>query len=285
MQESKTITCKTYDGKLPLILALSEMIESDFNAIFTAIIVHGSIATNEIIPYSDFDGLLIIKDEYKDSKEIKLFIKKSMRLINNFDPLQHHGWFIIYESELKNYPQTYFPIELFKFSTQIFPENKIVINIDFPNNIDYYNPFNRFSASMQKKINSKWRPTNMYQLKSFLSEIMLLPAIFYQAKYKKGIYKKNSFELVKPDISTDAWKAIEISTKIREKWYYNFTYPEWLFIMLKDNRFTKKIARLFLSPKIPSEFSDLLDENFYSNCHYLLVEMDEKLAESKNIIQ
>ena len=33
MQESKIITCKTYDGKLQLILALSEMIESDFNDI------------------------------------------------------------------------------------------------------------------------------------------------------------------------------------------------------------------------------------------------------------
>ena len=92
-------------------------------------IVHGSVATNEVIPYSDFDGLLIVKDAFVNSKQLNQFKRASMKLILEFDPLQHHGWFQIKQSDLQNYPQYYLPFEILEHSKLMFPKvSEITLN-------------------------------------------------------------------------------------------------------------------------------------------------------------
>ena len=89
--------------------------------------VHGSVATNELVQFSDFDGLIILNEGYKNSKALRNFIKNSMKEIYKFDPLQHHGWFIITKNQLQQYPQTYFPHELYKKAKVIYPNKDIFL--------------------------------------------------------------------------------------------------------------------------------------------------------------
>jgi predicted nucleotidyltransferase len=271
--------CAPYSGDLKLIQELESCITSLYKDLFRAVIVHGSVATGEIINYSDFDGLLIIKDQYKNSAELREFIKKSLRLIYQFDPLQHHGWFIIYESQLQNYPQTYFPYELFGYSRLIYPDNEVLLKISMPSVIDYTKPFKKMAMSLKDKLEKGFRPRGMYQLKSFLSELMLLPALYYQAKFGKGVFKKYSFELTMHDFSSEAWDSIKISSEIRRDWHYKFIFPEQLFVRLETPKFIKKYVRKYMAPPIPDDTKKKLNEQFYGSCQQLAYEMSCKLNE------
>ncbi len=115
------VLLKVYGGNNSLIKPLQSIIEKKYSELFIAVIVHGSIATNEEIYYSDFDGLLIVKDQYRNSDILNSFIKESQRYIYRFDPLQHHGWFQIYEKDLLDYPQSYLPVEVLGLSKLIYP--------------------------------------------------------------------------------------------------------------------------------------------------------------------
>ena len=109
-----------YSGEHWLIKEIQAIIEKKYRTLFHSVIIHGSIATDELINYSDFDGLLIVKDSYVNSKQLKLFKKESMKLILRFDPLQHHGWFQILESQLLDFPQSYLPHEILDYSKLLF---------------------------------------------------------------------------------------------------------------------------------------------------------------------
>ena len=113
---------------MQLIIDLKDLVSRSYEHLFYAVIVHGSVSTNDVVSYSDFDGLLIVKDEYKNSKNLKNFIIESLKIIKHFDPLQHHGWFIIYESSLSNYDTTFFPIESYIKSQNLFTPLKILIS-------------------------------------------------------------------------------------------------------------------------------------------------------------
>ena len=138
-----TIKISPYAGDLKLIYNIRDLIKKKYSFLFHSVLLHGSIATDEVISYSDFDGLLIVKDQYYNSKKLKKFIRESMKLILVFDPLQHHGWFVIFKSQLNNYPQTYFPYEIFKKTKAIYPDKDIQFKIQLPEIIDYNLPLNR----------------------------------------------------------------------------------------------------------------------------------------------
>ncbi len=277
------LTVDPFIFDIQLVNGIKSLIDLNFRELFIAVIVHGSVATNEVIPFSDFDGLLIVKDKFKNSKPLKEFIKKSMNLINEFDPLQHHGWFIIYESQLKNYPITYFPIELYKYSKVIFPELPLKIHIRYSDNTYYLHPYNRLANFLKSKIEIGYRPQNAYSLKSFLSQVMLLPAIYYQAKMGNGVFKKHSFNMVKNDFKKENWEAIEIATKIRNEWNYEFQFSRRIFIMLKDRRYVKSLARKLFSPKIPHDLRLMYDENLFLKILDLIEEMNNNIYKSQNI--
>jgi len=276
------LTIDQFTSDSTLVKGLKNLIELNYRHLFNAVIVHGSIATNEVIPYSDFDGLLIVKNQFHNSRPLKAFIKESMKLINEFDPLQHHGWFIIYERQLQDYPNTYFPIELYEYSRVIFPNIPHKIYIRYSNNIDYIYPFNRLAGFLKSKITSGYRPMNAYSLKSFLSQVMLLPAIYYQAKTGNGIFKKHSFDLVKNDFKEESWEAIQIATKIRKEWNYKFQFSPRIFIMLKDRRYIKGVSRKLFSPKLPTNISLMSNEILFSKILNLINEMNNNIDKLQN---
>ena len=120
--------------------------------------MHGSVATNDVIKYSDFDGLLIIKDQYLGSKELESFKKESMKIIYNFDPLQHHGWFQILESDLKNYPENYLPVTTLEHAKLIYPkEESLEMQFKIDQDLDYQSGLLRILNQFEKRNAENWR--------------------------------------------------------------------------------------------------------------------------------
>lgn len=256
---------------------IQEIIGKEFDSLFVAVIIHGSMATNELIAYSDFDGLLIVKDKYLKSKIFKQFTNQTMKLIYQFDSLQHHSWFIIKESDLNNYPQTYFPYELFEKSVLIYPKYSIELEIEFPEKIDYLAPFKRLCQSLQSKIDSDFYPKNSFQLKSYLSEIMLLPTLYLQAKYEKGLFKKDSFELIKSHFEKEVLVPIEKASYWRLEWKQKpLNLIQKLILHLVSEQIFRKFNQKYLAAKIDPSIKkdDLINLNH--KLAILLQQMENK---------
>ena len=273
MVKNTTILCSSYKGELPLINALKNIIESEFKQIFLAVVIHGSVATDEIIPYSDFDGLLIVRDKYKNSKLLKKFIKKSLKQIYQFDPLQHHGWFILFENQLENYPQTYFPHVLFDYSKCIFPSEVCSFEIQFSDaqKFDYSSSFFKLANIVKIKSVTGTQHYNTYILKGFLSQFMLLPALYYQAHYRKGIFKKDSFKFARKDFSENDWGIMNEVSEIRKQWDY--TLNDFQRYMLAQTNPIIRRYRKYFAPKTPNFIRQRFTPQFYDRIRHLSTRM------------
>jgi len=110
--------------------------------------IHGSYATGENINYSDLDLLMIINDEFRNKKSYIKFRQAIEDFSYKFDPFQHHSPFVIYKSELYNYPQTYFPYELFEYTVSVLKDRGLSLEIKLPDYIDYHAPFKNLKSTL-----------------------------------------------------------------------------------------------------------------------------------------
>ena len=255
------ISCGVYAGNEELVASLQELVSKrvDYQEMLQAIVVHGSFGNEEVIDYSDFDGLLIIREEYRNTALLKDFLRRSLRLIYQFDPLQHHSWFFVYDSQFNNWPVNYFPPELFAYAKVIFPATALECTIEYDSAVDYQKPLHNLLTGLERKLANNHQPTNLYQLKSFLSEIMLLPTLYYQAKHQKAIFKKFSFPEVKDDFSEQAWRAIELSSTMRSNWHYQLNFIQRFFMTIPSKLF-RRLTKLVFAPGISKKYQGSLEQ-------------------------
>lgn len=200
---------------------ITEYVQSELQDDLVAAIVHGSIGTNEEIGYSDFDGLLILKNDiFKDKNKLiqtAIKISKSFSLMFAYDNLQHHSWFIILEHELSEFPDYYFPRELLKYSKSLYG------NVNLEINASHYNfktsrSLENLVNSIIKKTSTDKIPENNYEAKNLLSEFMLLPTLFIQKVTGEGIFKKFSFEKAASHFSDEEWLPMRTVSQLRLNW-------------------------------------------------------------------
>lgn len=256
---------KGFSNQITVVKQLQTLIKPKYTDLFYAVLAHGSVATNELIPYSDFDGLLIVKDDFVNSAKLESFKKESMKIILKFDPLQHHGWFQIKESDLQNYPENYLPVTTLNHAKLIFPKlESIILNLSINDNIDYKSNLIKMLNQFEKREAEHWRPKNMFQLKSILSQIMLVPCLYYSVKNNEGIFKRESFDAVRNNFTQDEWFVIEVASKIREEWNPQLNSVQRKILEI-PNRLIRKAVVKFMPISIPDKHLDLLNEDFYSS--------------------
>lgn len=267
-----------YSYKHWLVSQLKALIKTEYEALFYAVIVHGSFGTNELLKFSDFDGLLIVNDAYLDSDLLKNFKSKSMKLIYKFDPLQHHGWFQISKSDLSHYPQGYLPHEILDFSKLIYPKSSdFNVTITFNNaEVDYKIALIHIIGLLEQQILLDWKNERVYMLKSYLSKIMLLPSLYYSSKNSRGIFKKESFDQVKNDFTTEEWNAIVKATIIRGEWNHKLAYIQKK-IMQNPNKIFRKATKIWIAPKIDSLLAEQLNNEIKTSLSLFLKAIKSKL--------
>jgi len=194
-----------------------DVIQKKISDFTLATFVHGSIATNDYTGFSDADVGIIVKDEVlldtQKLRELKRNIKEALKILLKFDNLQHHGFFIIPEGFLNYYPEDYLPIEVFKYAKTL--NGTLKINIKSHRSTEQAKKSFMTMASIFTE-NRFRKPRNLYQVKHILSQFMLLPTLYLQAK-GVYVYKKFSFELVKKEFP-DTWWAMDEVSKIRRDW-------------------------------------------------------------------
>ena len=155
-------------------------------------------------------------------------------------------------------------------SKLIFPDiNEIQLNIKLNDFIDYKEALFNVLNSLEERLALNWKPKNMFQLKSFLSQIMLVPCLFYSALNNKGIFKRESFEAVKINFTEQEWKPIKIASQVRKDWDKELNFFQ-SFLLKQTNTLLRKIIRKYVAPRINSKTKEKLNSEFYENLSKLI---------------
>lgn len=269
-----------YKGANPHVHQMINYLNAHLGKDLIGAYVHGSLGTYEEITYSDFDALVILKDEVFESStrlsRVARKLNRARRIMLDFDPLQHHGWFVFTEADLRYYCNSYFPVELYSHAKSLFNEKGLELSISSrKSNSETQKAFEKMSDAIIGKIENRQYPTNVYQLKGLLSQFMLLPALYLQAKHGMGIYKKESFGATSVDFDSVEWAIMDEVSEIRADWSYEISLiKKWL--MCHPHVLNRYFAKNF-APVIPQKISRVLTAKFYSRMAELASLMKEKL--------
>ena len=252
------------------------------NDIFAAIL-HGSLGTDEVVNYSDFDALVILnEDVLSDAKRLARvahLLFKARKFMYRHDPLQHHGWFVLPKSALDHWPENYLPIAVLNNASLMTQNAPQALHIKTTINQGLCRTqFNHFAGAIEQNIASQRTYKNMYLFKSMISKILLLPTIYLQARDGEGVFKRESFEIAAKDFQAGDWAAIQTASRIRNIWP-NVRPARPSFLSLRPGLIGNLMRRNF-SAKIPPEILAKFDSTTKIALKNLIREMRAKLAQS-----
>lgn len=230
------------------------------------IIIHGSYGDFTHTNYSDLDFTLVInEDALKNHNKLKQFREWLSDclypILQIIDPLQHHGPFYLWKSLAENYSEDILPIDVYE---NCWAFEQIDLSFKYSNTI--IEPGKYMSIITLKKLTySKKRffarGYNMYEMKRFLSNLMLVPAL-YSRDCGKPVLKKDSFAKFYKDFENLA-RPIEQASIIRDRWpktpwYYSFpsaiSNKKMLRLFVRYSYYDRSIKRLIkeeIEPSIP----------------------------------
>ena len=171
--------------------------------------------------------------------------------MQKMDPLQHHGWFVLTEKELDDFPTRYFPPSLFEYAKCLIGNNRFQIHYQNPANDTRLQLFISYCNHLLSNINRIEQNLNYYEVKSLLSGFMLLPSVYLQLNSPEGVFKKDSFNLLKGALRQEEYEIMNQVSEIRANWVYQPPMMYKIILSLNSfaiNHFFKKKA----SGKIPT---------------------------------
>ncbi|MCG8605267.1 nucleotidyltransferase domain-containing protein [bacterium] len=269
-----------YAGRNPAVHTMQEYLSANLKDDVVGAYVHGSVATGEEIPYSDFDALVILKDRVFQSKKVLVEVARKLNLARSimfdFDPLQHHGWFVLSEVDLTSYPYYYYPVELFQYTKSLFNDVGTELKLGVSKSCRAaHKAFDGLCRSILATACRQKYPKNMYELKSLLSQFMLLPTFYVQLRDKKGVYKKCSFDAARSDFCSLDWTVMDEASMLRTEWSVKMSSmskswsdkPTWI----------SRLAAKRLAPTIPDHYCRILNQDFYRRMVRLVNLMQARL--------
>ena len=223
---------------------------------FTHFIIHGSTSDlNTSSGWSDFDSIAVIKDLPRNKKEICDLIDSCIELdieMRKIDKLQHHGIHFLHEKEMMSYPQLYLPYQLFSNAKCLLDSTNITIKpvcsraqeiqrfssivntFKEANDKGFLNHHPLDNAFLEEDFNNTH---TMYQLKYFLSVVMLLPTLWFNLR---DVYckKEDSFNLIKNHFDNKDLEILLKASKIRSDWKNSQVdenkIPNWVIETLEE---------------------------------------------------
>jgi hypothetical protein len=276
------IRCEKYAGTNRTAIQIAAYLDSNVKDSILGLYVHGSVGTYEEISYSDFDGLVIIKNTCIENADelykLAVALKKTEMMMHEMDPLQHHGWFVLSEADLPDYPESYFPHVLFSDAKCISGSGSFPIHLrkeGYGN--QFRKSFEQLSASILTKLTSKSFLENYYVFKNFLSQFMLLPAVYLQTQTGKSINKKSSFEILEREMGQSYAVMHEISL-IRQQWNYN--PPDKYLAKLRDkNLFSNYNAAIKFSGILSRELSSKFDSTMIQRLSHFVSKLRQRVSD------
>lgn len=223
------------------------------------LIVHGSHGDFSTTEFSDLEVTVLIDESvfFSCNKKNKLsvWVKGSLnKLIVKVDPLQHHGAFFVWEDLLRNYSNSILPVCAYHTCWSVTGQS---LQFNSVSDVDCVavESLRRLKSTLYRISDPRkyfFRfGYNEYSVKRYLSNIMLIPAFYYQSK---GFIfnKRESIEKFLEERSGLFSEAILMATEIRYEW------P-------KPPRLLKLVRPWFVSTKIPQGKHDIILLSMFSD--------------------
>ena len=184
----------------------------------TNIVVHGSFGDLTSNNYSDVDMTLILDDNIFNSSNKLIKLQNWLRndllpVVITVDPLQHHGPFFLWPNLIENYTEEILPIDVYQNAWAMEP---ITLSFSSQSSDKRGNKAYRALKNLQDDSKFFHRGYTMYNIKRYLSNLMLVPALYW-SDLGKPIFKADSFEPFYKKFGSAA-DPIKVASVIRQKW-------------------------------------------------------------------
>ncbi len=237
------------------------------------IFLHGSWADNTTTAFSDIDDFVII-DDTKLTKDEIIQIENQLSIIENqfykIDPLQHHGHWKVYQSELNDYNNSYIPLFILEDAISIIGNKDIKANVNYNKTINgLYQSIKTTTQNIEEFYDLySQQKLNIYELKRFVGSVVLLPPLLFQLK---GINhnKREAINNANQLFTERALDLIKWATDLRNNWELLTNSSEFVSFsgLQKDMQLSKwhnfsKIESPILNPEKCSSIhltSDLIN--------------------------
>lgn len=243
--------------------------------------VHGSIGSGEERAYSDFDALVILRDAVFDSAATLARVAQELgrlrRHMFDYDPLQHHGWFVLLEGDLANYCQAWFPAALFPWCRSLLPGTGGRLRLrPRDSTAEYRAAFDGLAAATLRQIGAGPPLDDAYRLKGLLSQFMLLPSLYLQARDGTAVFKRESFALAARDFSPAAWAAMDRVSAVRAAWRCELP-PVRRLLLTGGVTHRRLLTRLVRAP-VPAEVRARLTPDLWTDAAALIRAMQARIG-------
>tara|TARA_B110000008_G_C16915483_1_gene542500 strand:- start:468 stop:1481 length:1014 start_codon:yes stop_codon:yes gene_type:complete len=265
------------------IIKIMELLAREKNPFIKHALIHGSLKDMNYIPgWSDLDTWIVIIDDVLEDKNHLLELKTLFIKLNKFllevDPIAHHGFILLFESDLDNYDESIMPVSVLEKAGSLIENDKININVDiiaqrshkFADMRILFENFIKTGEFCHHPYMGKYltitdieNNEGMYQLKYLISLIMSVPVLYF-TEIKKPVYKSESFELFS-SIFSKYDDIIYIFSDIRNSWGNNENHP-------------------YLPNKIPQWVTKKIPKNFIEQIILLLIKIEEDLSKKIKIL-
>lgn len=287
-QDCRKVRIAPYQGANKHVQEMMGFLDGHLRQYLTGAYVHGSLGTYDEVAYSDFDALVILSaSAFKSADTLRLVGRKlheARKIMLDYDPLQHHGWFVLTDADLRAYPENYFPSALFHHAKALLPDQGTeLVCCAGESAQNFRDVFNGLADVVARKALYGPRPGNLYELKCFLSEIMLLPALYVQARDNSGVYKKDSFDRSRADFTDECWKVMDQISGIRSDWHYEAGWCRRRLLGVRHVVFREWVTQT-CSPRISEDVGRKLTGKFYAQVALLANTMRNKLGENPSAV-
>jgi len=264
------------------VVELGEGVTNDIAEHVTDFMIHGSIATLDYSRgWSDFDTFVIVSaDTALNGRELTALRTKLLdayKFLTAIDPLQHHGFIVCTEIDLKRYYEDTMPLEVLRRAKSYLGSTTLhlnpVKNIKRESKIlasraQFFREAGdlgvmKHHAYRGEYLQSHYRnaENGLFQFKYMLGIGAIAPC-YYRDAIGKSAYKKDAIEQVAPLLSQPSRAFLESTTSIRNEWPKRQAFP-------------------YEGNKIPEWFKDFVDPDYIVNLGNLLTEL-EQLAEANS---
>ncbi len=210
--------------------------------------IHGSLATLDYEKnFSDFDSILIIKKNAtsRDLAGLRKQLLRAYARMHAIDSAQHHGIPVLYEPEFGYYPEHYFPLGILASSVPVIPCSKPVFIRD--DGAEKKAIFAKNQQFFERYTQKKPRWLSAYDFKLFVSKVLLLPTLFFQARGTPCL-KKESFTRITKYLPSDVSGTLSFFSTLRRAWPSLFSFH---FLDFFGNPFLPKLGTYLRLKHIP----------------------------------
>lgn len=224
----------------PIIKKIALLFEPLEKASGIQVFIHGSCADNSTTAFSDIDDFIVIDDTSlspKEQKHIETILNEIEKQFYKVDPLQHHGHWKIFKSELSHYNNSYLPVFILENAICLIGDNKLKATIDYY--VSYCSLVQRIKSTL-KNIDvfySKFheKRLNIYDLKRLIGSIALIPPLLFQLK-GYSVDKKSAIERAAELFSQKALLLLQWATELRLNWHLTLIRKEYSAFILNQNK-------------------------------------------------